>query len=48
MMTNAGQSLCSGGGWQERLRHGRKQENWTYAIDLGKVLDRLNLELFEQ
>ena len=36
------------GGWQERLRHGREQENWTYAIDLGKVLDRLNLELFEQ
>ncbi|MCK4604537.1 MAG: hypothetical protein KAU41_07560 [Deltaproteobacteria bacterium] len=35
------------GGWQERLRHGREQENWTYAIDLGKVLDRLNLELFE-
>lgn len=34
------------GGWQERLRHGREQENWTYAIDLGKVLDRLNLELF--
>lgn len=33
------------GGWQERLRHGREQENWTYAIDLGKVLDRLNLEL---
>jgi len=23
------------GGWQERLRHGREQENWTYAIDLG-------------
>jgi hypothetical protein len=33
------------GGWQERLRNGREQENWTYAIDLGKVLDRLNLEL---
>jgi hypothetical protein len=33
------------GGWQERLRHGREQENWTYAIDLGKVLDRLNLKL---
>ena len=33
------------GGWQERLRHGREQENWTYAIDLGKVMNRLNLEL---
>lgn len=35
------------GGWQERLRHGREQENWTYAIDLRKVLDRLNLELLD-
>ena len=35
------------GGWQERLRHGREQENWTYAIDLGKILDRLSLELLE-
>ena len=35
------------GGWQAHLRHGREQENWTYAIDLGKVLDRLNLELLE-
>lgn len=35
------------GGWQERLRQGREQENWTYAIDLGKVLDRLNLQLLE-
>lgn len=35
------------GGWQERLRHGREQENWTYVIDLGKVLDCLNLELFQ-
>ena len=33
------------GGWQERLRSGREQENWTYAIDLGKVLDMLDLEL---
>ncbi len=33
------------GGWQERLRQGREQEMWSYAIDLGKVLDRLNLEL---
>jgi len=35
------------GGWQERLRRGKEQEVWTYAIDLGKVLDRLNLELLE-
>ena len=33
------------GGWQERLRHGREQEMWSYAIDLGKVLDHLKLEL---
>ncbi len=33
------------GGWQERLRQGREQENWSYAIDLGKVLDLMNLEL---
>ena len=35
------------GGWQERLRLGREQEKWTYAIDLGKVLDRLKLRLLE-
>jgi hypothetical protein len=34
------------GGGEERLRHGREQEIWTYAIDLGKVMDRLGLELF--
>jgi hypothetical protein len=33
------------GGWQERLRHGKEQENWTYAIDLGKVLALMDLEL---
>ena len=33
------------GGWQEKLRHGREQEIWSYAIDLGKVLDALELEL---
>ncbi|TKJ38544.1 hypothetical protein CEE37_12320 [candidate division LCP-89 bacterium B3_LCP] len=33
------------GGWQERLRHGGEQEIWTYAIDLRKVLDILDLEL---
>jgi hypothetical protein len=35
------------GGWQERLRHGKEQGNWAYAIDLGKVLDRLGLVLLE-
>ena len=35
------------GGWQGRLRRGREQEIWTYAIDLGKVLDRLKLTLLE-
>ncbi|MFQ6113523.1 MAG: hypothetical protein ACE5NG_05470 [bacterium] len=34
-------------GWQERFRHGREQEVWTYAIDSGKVQNRLNLELLE-
>lgn len=33
------------GGWQERLRKGQEQEMWSYAIDLSKVLNRLNLEL---
>jgi hypothetical protein len=33
------------GGSQERLRHGREQENWTYAIDLGKVLDLLQPDI---
>lgn len=33
------------GGWQERLRQGRQQEVWSYAIDLGKVLDVLKLDL---
>lgn len=33
------------GGWQERLRHGREQENWTYGIDINKVLDLLGVEI---
>ena len=33
------------GGRHERLREGHEQEKWTYAIDLGKVLDRLGLEV---
>lgn len=35
------------GGWQERLRHGRAQEMWSYAIDLNKVLKRLKLDLYK-
>jgi hypothetical protein len=33
------------GGWQERLRSGKMQENWTYAIDINFVLDLLNVDL---
>jgi DNA/RNA endonuclease G (NUC1) len=35
------------GGWDERLRHARGKENWTYAIDLSKVLDKLNVDLYD-
>lgn len=33
------------GGWQERLRKGYEQENWTYAIEVSKVLKYLDLEI---
>ena len=33
------------GGWMQRLRSGKMQEDWTYAIDINYVLERLNLEL---
>ncbi len=33
------------GGWQGRLRKGYEQENWTYAIDIGKVLDYLEVDI---
>jgi hypothetical protein len=33
------------GGWRERLREGRGQENWTYAIDINLVLERLDVEI---
>ena len=33
------------GGWVQRLRRGKMQEDWTYAIDINYVLKRLNLEL---
>jgi hypothetical protein len=35
------------GGWQERLRHNKAQEMWSYAIDLRKVLERLGLEIYK-
>lgn len=34
------------GGWQERLRNGRAQEMWSYAVDLSKVLKRLDAEIY--
>jgi hypothetical protein len=33
------------GGWKERLRTGYEQENWTYAIDIGKVLEYLDVNI---
>lgn len=33
------------GGWREQLRHGRQQENWTYAIDINYVCDLLGVDM---
>jgi hypothetical protein len=33
------------GGWQERLRTGHAQENWTYGIAISRVLDALDIDL---
>ena len=33
------------GGWQEKLRSGYAQENWTYGISLSRVLDALDIDL---
>ena len=33
------------GGWFEKLRNGYGQENWTYAIDINKVLNKLEVEV---
>ncbi|MEM9282681.1 MAG: hypothetical protein AAGA96_12705 [Verrucomicrobiota bacterium] len=33
------------GGWEERLRQSRMQEDWTYAIDINKVLDLLKVSV---
>ena len=36
------------GGWQEKLRTGYAQENWTYAIALTRVLDALKIDLVNE
>jgi len=33
------------GGWQEKLRTGYAQENWTWGIALSRVLDALDIDL---
>ena len=33
------------GGWREKLRHGRMQEKWTYAIDINKILEKLDVSI---
>ncbi len=33
------------GGWFEKLRKGHGQENWTYAIDINKVLKKMEVEI---
>lgn len=33
------------GGWRQKLRHGRMQEAWTYAIDINKILDKLDVSV---
>ena len=33
------------GGWQEKLRTGHAQENWTYGVALDRVLAALNIQL---
>ena len=33
------------GGWQQRLRHGKMQEGWTYAIDINYVLNLLDIDI---
>lgn len=36
------------GGWKERLRQSRMQEDWTYAIDINKVLDLLKVSIAQR
>lgn len=35
------------GGWKEKLRPGRMQEKWTYAIDINKVLELLDVSILK-
>jgi hypothetical protein len=35
------------GGWKEKLRKGRMQEDWTYAIDINKVLELLDVTILK-
>jgi hypothetical protein len=36
------------GGWQGRFHKDMEIEKWGYALDLGKVLNRLDLEIYEK
>lgn len=36
------------GGWQEKLRTGHVQENWTYGIALSRVLSALDIDLISE
>ncbi len=36
------------GGWKEQLRTGRMQEDWTYAIDINKVLELLDVSILKR
>ncbi len=48
IVTDDGQSNPIGllwGGWQEKLRTGHAQENWTYGIALSRIIDALEIGL---
>lgn len=36
------------GGWQEKLRTGHAQENWTYGIALARVLNALEIDIISE
>ena len=36
------------GGWKEKLRKGRMQEDWTYAIDINKILELLEVTILKE
>lgn len=35
------------GGWKEKLRAGHRQEKWTYAIDINKILELLDVSILK-